>query len=179
MKSLLMLSFILTTVFSFGDENPRTLFDAIKDGNLGEVKQMAHIKSNLDARDEQNLTPLMLAAKQASVENVKTLVVAGADLNAHDKGFTVIDQVESYLRRTGDNKKRAIEMMKRDGYSKQLIESMEKDAAALNESPEQIRKWQAILAYLKQVKESNDIPDSGREKLSAGASSNRVEGANR
>lgn len=179
MKIALMMSFVLTAVVTFGEEKPRTLFDAINDGNIAEVKQMANTKPNLDGRDEQNLTPLMVAAKKASMENVKTLVEAGCDLDAQDKGFTVIDQVESYLRRTGDNKKRAIEMMKRDGYSKQLIESMEKDAVALNESPEQIRKWQAILDYLKQVKESKGKKDTGREKPSTGSSSNRVEGTSR
>lgn len=177
MKIALIMSFVLTTLVAFGEEKPRTLFDTIKDGNIAEVKQMANTKTNLDARDEQNWTPLMVAAKEASMENVKTLVEAGSDLDAQDKGFTVIDQVESYLRRTGDNKKRAIEMMKRDGYSKQLIESMEKDAAALNESPERIRKWQTILDYLKQVKESKGKKDAGQEKPSAGSSSNRVEGA--
>jgi ankyrin repeat protein len=151
---MIIISVALIAVVASGQEKQRTLFDAIKSGDIAEVRKMASTKENVDIRDPQNWTPLMVAAKQANVEAIKALVDAGADINAKDMGFTVIDQVESYLRRTGDNKRRTIEMMKRDGFSEKLIEAIERDARELNESPEQIQKWQSVLGYLKQANES-------------------------
>ncbi|MGI6497154.1 MAG: ankyrin repeat domain-containing protein [Kiritimatiellia bacterium] len=174
MKMILMMSVVSMATLASGEETPRTLFDAIKSDDLSEVRQMAVSREHVNARDAQNFTPLMVASRQASVETVKILVEAGADIDAKVDGFTVIDQVESYLRRTGDNKKRTIEMMKRDGFSEQLIKAVEEDARGLNESPERIQKWQTILDYLKEVKDcaradnnpaTNDMPFDGGETV--------------
>ncbi len=54
MKIVLMTSLVLVAFVALGEEKQRTMFDAIKDGDVAEVRQMANTKTSLDARDEQN-----------------------------------------------------------------------------------------------------------------------------
>ncbi len=175
MKSVLVVFLVLVISGAFAWAESETIFEVIKKGNVEEVKNMVSAKKDVDVKDQYGRTPLMLAAEEANMQIVKALIEAGADIDAKDKGFTVIDQLESILRRTGENKKRTIEKMRRDGFSEQLIESLIKDAAALHESPEKIRNWQGILDYLKQVKESKGKKNAGPQKPSEGSLSNRVE----
>jgi hypothetical protein len=161
--------FYLCCVASTG-ANPRTLFEALEEGAKEEVKQKAEVRENLTMRNDENLTPLMVAAKLGNIECVKTLVSAGADIDDNDRGFTVIDQLEGYLRRTGENKRRTVEMMKRNGYSKQFIESVEKDAASLNDNPVQINNWKAIIDYLNSVKATRRCGE-----IESGPTTNHVE----
>lgn len=180
---LLMTAVVLVAFNAFGEDKQEALCDAVKSGEIAEVRQMANTGKNLDARDSQNWTPLMVAAQAANAEAVKLLVEAGADINATDKGFTVIDQLESILRRinlnTPEYKQKHIEQMRRDGIKEDVIKriiQMDEASIPRQNSTDAVRKWQAILDYLKQVKESKGKKDAGQEKPSAGSSSNRVEG---
>ncbi len=189
MKNVLVMTVCLIVSMSFTDSAEKSVFEAIKNGDVEEVKRMATTKEALAARDVHGRTPLMNAAEQGNLQMATVLAEAGADINAKDKnGFTAIDLLESMLRRihlsTPENKQKRIEQMRREGFSEEVIrkdiQMIENSAPGLQKkSADDVRKLQGVLDYLKQVKEAKDKADGGREKPSAGSSSNRVEGTNR
>ena len=124
-NKIILVIIVLAVVSVFAAEKQKTIFEAINKGDISEVKRMASTTKNLDIKNEQGRTPLMLAAEQANMECEKALVDAGADINATDKGFTVIDQLESMLRRIKFNapefKQKRIEQMRREGFSEDVI----------------------------------------------------------
>ena len=151
---LLVLVFCVISIVSLSEEQ-KTIFNAIKNGNVKEVTRMA--KLNLDERDAFKKTPLMCAADQGNFEIVKVIAEAGADINARDKcGFTVIEQLESIIRRTGEKKKQTEEQLKKQGLNEKEIEKLMMNSAPPNESAENIKNWQNILDYLKKLKESKE-----------------------
>jgi hypothetical protein len=167
---------------SFAASAEKSVFEAIKNGDVEEVKRMAKTKDTLDTRDVHGRTPLMHAAEQGNLQMATVLAEAGADINAKDKnGFTAIDLLESMLRRlnmnTPEYKQKRIEQMRREGFSEDVIrkdiQMIENPAPGLQKNADDVQKLQGVLDYLKQVKESKDKADAGREKPSAGSSSNR------
>jgi hypothetical protein len=161
MERIFMIFVILTACIAFGEEEQMTIFDAIMNGNTTEVRRMASMTKNLDARDNQGRTPLMLAAEEANMECVRVLVDAGADIDATDKGFTVIDQLESMLRRINSNtpefKQKRIEQMRRERFSEDVVRKdiqMFEASVPRQKNADDVQKWQVILDYLKKVKES-------------------------
>ena len=64
----------------------------------GDIRQVNSVNRSVD-------TPLMLSARIGDVAMAKMLLEAGADVGVSNKGFTVKEQLESYLRRTGDSKR--------------------------------------------------------------------------
>ena len=188
MKNLLVMTICLIASMSFADSAEKSVFEAIKNGDVEEVKRMATTKETLAARDVHGRTPLMNAAEQGNLQMATVLAEAGVDINAKDKnGFTAIDLLESMLRRihlnTPENKQKRIDQMRREGFSEEVIrkdiQMIENSAPGLQKSAADVRKLQGVLDHLKQVKEVKDKADGGREKPSAGSSSNRVEGTNR
>lgn len=164
MKTMRIILGVWTMAVSFAMAEGKTLIDAVKNGDIEEVKQMAKIRENLDAGDAQGQTPLMCAAMGGNIEMVKVLVEAGADINVQDKkGFTVIDWLEGTLRRlnmnTPEYKQRRMDQMRREGFSEDAIQKDIQmiEASAVpgpQKSAEDIRKLQEVLDYLKKAKES-------------------------
>lgn len=164
MKTMRFILSVWIMSVSFVMAEGKTLIEAVKNGDLEEMKQMAKIKENLDAGDAHGQTPLMCAAVSGNIEMVKVLVEAGADINVQDKkGFTVIDWLEGTLRRlnmnTPEYKQRRMEQMRREGFSEDAIRKDVQmiEASAVpgpQKSADDIRKLQEVLDYLKKIKES-------------------------
>lgn len=61
------------------------LHRAAAEGNLAEMQRLVVEGHELDAFDEQHMTPLHHAADQGRLEALLWLLERGADLNAHDE----------------------------------------------------------------------------------------------
>lgn len=165
MKNLLVMTICFFATMSFADSAEKSVFEAVKNGDVEKVKRMATIKENLIARDANGRTPLMNAAEQGNLQMATVLAEAGADINVKDKnGFTAVDLLESMLRRiqlnTPENKQKRIEQMRREGFSEEVIrkdiQMIENSAPSLQKSADDVRKLQGVLDYLKQVKDEKD-----------------------
>ncbi len=67
------------------------LVESVKTGNVAEVLRMLQAGADVNARDEEGATLLMLAAHAGNLELVKSLIAAGADVNAKDeRGWSAI-----------------------------------------------------------------------------------------
>ncbi len=63
----------------------RRLREVIRDGNTHELADLTSNRENIDARDEDGQTPLMLAAQVGGTESVRLLLERGADPNITNK----------------------------------------------------------------------------------------------
>jgi len=81
-RSSLVLALAIALVLPVaGTGNPAELFEAVRNNNLDFLKHSVN-KSNLDTRDGRGATLLMHAAAYGSIEAMKILLDAGADVNA-------------------------------------------------------------------------------------------------
>jgi ankyrin repeat protein len=83
--------FIDTRPAAFGDDNapakalPAELAKAIRDGDLKAVRAQLDGGADVNARDADDNTPLLLAAGYAGPDCVELLLKKGADVNAKNK----------------------------------------------------------------------------------------------
>ena len=69
------------------------LIDAAKTGDLPAARRLLGEGADVDARDEEGATPLMLASSAGDLEMVKALLAAGAAVNAHtESGWTALSK---------------------------------------------------------------------------------------
>ncbi len=61
------------------------LISAVKNGDLKSVETFIVAGANLEARDNQDMTALMIAADRGYSDIARALIDAGADINAQDK----------------------------------------------------------------------------------------------
>ena len=65
------------------------LLNAVKNGDLKTVEALIAACTNLEARNNENLTALLLAAKKGYTDIANKLIIAGAHVNAQDRyGWT-------------------------------------------------------------------------------------------
>jgi len=62
----------------------RTLFDAIEDGDLIEIRALLNAGANVEGRDVLGWTPLIYAALQDQPQTIRLLLDHGADAEARD-----------------------------------------------------------------------------------------------
>jgi len=94
--------FLFNMMSSNGAETDRqdslgesAIHKAVKTGNVGILKDMVLMESDLNLQDEEGSTPIMMAADKASKKMINVLVEGGADLSlkdnygktAYDRGF--------------------------------------------------------------------------------------------
>ena len=84
---------------------------AIK-GNINAVKNHIDTGTDLNARDNRGITPLMWATNWGHEEIVELLIAAGADVNAKeesDRGLTALDIATNMF------KSKIVEILKKHG----------------------------------------------------------------
>lgn len=118
----------------------------------GDAKQMEELLDSgvdINSRDEFGRTPLMYAAEQKNLQMVQFLIDKDADVQAKDNyGFTVIDLVKSMIQRSGSNKEKMMEAMRRQGLSEESVNELMK-ASTNEQGTEQDReKLEEIFALL-------------------------------
>lgn len=80
-RTLLLLGGLMTlSLFAHG----QALHDAVQNNDIEAVTQLA-IKENLEIRDHQQNTPLMLATQKNNAKIAEILILAGADVNAKNR----------------------------------------------------------------------------------------------
>lgn len=188
MKNLLSfksLCFVLSASIAAGDE--KALLQAVENGDVDGARRMAQTKEAVNATDDRGYTLLTIAALQGNLEMVRLLVEAGAEIGTPvEKGFTVVQQLESTLRRinmnTPEYKRKEAEQMRQEGLSEDVIRKhirmIEWSAPpGPPKSAEEIRNLKAVLDYLKKaqtLKENSDV-----KRGYVGSSSSRLNGAPR
>jgi ankyrin repeat protein len=79
------------SAFACADKN-MALMEAIFNGNLEEVKNLLNKGSDVNAKMDGGVTPLMVASVHGNLEIVNLLLDKGADINAKtDKGNSALD----------------------------------------------------------------------------------------
>ena len=97
MKHLLLTTIAAVVLLGCGPpSNPeadRALLDAAKKGNIEAVKQHLAAGADVNAKNDDGVTSLHLAALDGRKEVVELLIAKGADVNAKDNdvGFTPLD----------------------------------------------------------------------------------------
>lgn len=153
MKYVIMFVSSLIALYGFADEESDSISTAIDTGNATRVREVEK-KSQINEVDESGRTSLMLAARQGNLVVVKKQLLEGADIEIRDKyGFTVIDQLESILRRTGPALKATIESMRKQGFSEDTISKLVASSAVPgNPTEKELEGIKTVLTYLKKVK---------------------------
>src|SRR6185503_14417474 len=73
----------LITVAAFAAPNPSDdFYNTIRSNDLTRLRTLISNKANIDIKDRRGATPLMYAAAVGSIDAVKALLAAGADVKA-------------------------------------------------------------------------------------------------
>lgn len=67
-----------------GEETAMNLPNAVRDGEVETVRSLLSDGADIEMRDADERTPLLLATRQDAVEIARLLIEAGADVNAKD-----------------------------------------------------------------------------------------------
>ena len=82
--SLLLLTFSLVAADQMNFSEKQRFFDAVGNGSLEIIENMVLAGFDIDTRDDQGRTALLLATRLNKVEVARLLIEAGADVNAKD-----------------------------------------------------------------------------------------------
>jgi len=84
---------LFAVAFAAWADTEKQLLDAARKGKTALVRDLLDRKPNIEARNKDGQTPLILAAEEGHAETVKLLLSGGADSSARDKaGLTAWDQ---------------------------------------------------------------------------------------
>jgi ankyrin repeat protein len=73
---------LLLPLVARADQRAPALFSAVESGDLSVVRQVLDRGADIEARNAEGLTPLMVAAKAGRAEVVRELLQRGAQVNA-------------------------------------------------------------------------------------------------
>ena len=126
------------------------IFESITNHDIKSLASLTNRMAIVNSRNEKGETPLMVAARLGDVEIVKILISAGAEIEARDHGFSVKDQIDSYLRRTGEARAQIVSFLRKDEFSEKTIRAFEAESDKLQGTPDRIKAWNDILLILSQ-----------------------------
>jgi uncharacterized protein len=72
---------------AYGSEKPDQLFQAVKSGNVSDVNAAINSGTDINTKDSEGLTLLMLASQEGRVEVVRLLLEKGARVNVKEDGY--------------------------------------------------------------------------------------------
>lgn len=101
MRFFLIVVFILFVQINFGceKETPKIyseLLDAVPSGNVEEVKKLLNKGADVNTRDENGITALMLASADGYKDIVDLLITKGADIDAVNMNGETALEITSY-----------------------------------------------------------------------------------
>ena len=141
----LLLTFLFITGMSNSMEN---IFSLAENGNIEKLDRELISGANVNAKDKNGQTLLMYAAIGKQLEAVKMLKDKGADISAKDNyGFSVIDILESRIRRSGKSWSNTFDALKEQGFTDQQIENLKASSKPAG-TEEDVRRWELILDFL-------------------------------
>jgi len=136
----------------FGQSN--SVFDSIKYGKINEVDSFLKEGGDVNAQSS-NGTLLMQAARYQQVDVVKLLLSEGADVSLRDSsGFNVMEQLNSYINRSGANRERMIESLRRMGHSEGFIKKQSEQyvIAEFSGNNRDLKRWTEIRDLIQNLK---------------------------
>ena len=85
MRNVCLLALIAQAVMAQDvARTPEQFYSAIRENNLAQLETLLGQKGSANVTDERRITPLMYAAENGSVESMRILIDAGADVNAQN-----------------------------------------------------------------------------------------------
>lgn len=136
------------------------IFNDIEQGNLARVEDAVKNGLDVNSSGEYGWTLLMHAANSRQLSIVKFLISKGANIDTKDKfSFTVVDILESNIRRAGRNRDKMIQGMRDDGLSEKTIRDMLGGARGEEKKlTEEDRKvLEEILDYINKARQSKNM----------------------
>ncbi|WPJ97011.1 ankyrin repeat domain-containing protein [Coraliomargarita algicola] len=146
------LFFCFVASFAFGQTD--SIFDSIKEGRLSEVVSFLSEGGDVNARSSSG-TLLMQAARYQQVEIVNLLLSEGADVSLRgSSGFNVMEQLNSYINRSGVNRERMIKSLRRMGHSEDFIKKQSEQyvIAEFSGSDRDLERWTEIRDLIQNLK---------------------------
>ena len=88
---------------------------AVRDGNIEAVKQYLDAGTDVNAKDENGVTPLHQAAYHSNKETAELLLDKGADVNARDNGGETPLDFATHPDNPNKNKKETADLLRKHG----------------------------------------------------------------
>lgn len=146
----LLCCFIASIAFGQSD----SVFDSIKYGRINEVDSFLKEGGDVNARSSSG-TLLMQAARYQQVDIVNLLLSEGADVSLRgSSGFNVMEQLNSYINRSGANRERMIESLRKMGHSEDFIKKQSEQyvIAEFSGSDSDLERWTEIRDLIQNLK---------------------------
>ena len=124
------------------------IFQIVQEKDITALSSVTTDVAVINSVDKTGDTPLMMAARMGDVRMVKMLLAAGANVNVQNNGATVKEQIEGYLRRTGDSGREVVLVLNELGINPRAIDAFQKESDALGGSPSRRQNWKEILGLL-------------------------------
>lgn len=87
--TLLSFSLLVFVQKTHADEESATLFSAARNGNIEQLHRLLKAGIDVNARNGDGMTALMIAAAAEQTEMVKQLIESGADVNAKIASYDI------------------------------------------------------------------------------------------
>ncbi|WP_239649362.1 ankyrin repeat domain-containing protein, partial [Brachyspira hyodysenteriae] len=104
MKKVFIILFLFN-ILLYSQTLDESLFLAVENNNIEEVKSYLSKGANLNARDEYGITVLMYAAVSGNYEMVKFLLENGANINTKDNDGNTVLYYNIYYDHYGEEEK--------------------------------------------------------------------------
>ncbi len=139
---------------ALGSSSNPPLFKAVAEGNVDKVRILA-AHSNLEEKNSDGFTPLMVAAFCGQLDVVKALIAAGSRMDTRGRdGKTVVEMLEEMVGKSKDEIEKARIALNEKGMTDKQIEDAVSEGKRLPGYPskkqlQRIKRCEEVLEYLK------------------------------